>query len=411
MDGQTFKGQLPPGVKDLFLAEAAKLSQLGETLRRLFARWGYAEVIPPTFEYYDSYALGAGPRLREGIYRFLDHRGRTLALRPDLTIPTARIVGTKLYDQPLPLRLCYVANVFRYEEPQAGRQREFTQAGVELVGAATPQADAEVIALSIEALRSVGLREFQVNVGQMAFLRAILDGLNLVPAEVERIKGAIDRKNAAALRELLQALDLDQATRRALQAIPDLYGGKEVLARARALARDEGVQAAIENLAHIYDDLERYGVAQHVILDLGEVRGMEYYTGITFETFVAGLGFPICGGGRYDDLIGQYGPPLPAVGFALTMERVLMAVEQERPLPVQLTPEALVAACDHPECLAQVQQMRAQGLRVEMDVLGRDDEALLAYARQRGIPRLLRCTGPGDLQAMGDEERTGPWRS
>jgi ATP phosphoribosyltransferase regulatory subunit len=395
--------QLPHGVKDLFLAEAAKLSQLEERLRRLFARWGYIEIRPPTFEYYDNLAVAAGPRLQSEMYRFLDHEGQTLALRPDLTVPTARIVGTKLYDQPLPMRFSYVGSVFRYAEPQAGRQREFTQAGVELIGAATSEADAEAIALAVEALHILGLRDFQVNLGQMAFFRAIVAGLGLSAGDAARLEAAVDRKNAARLRELLDELGVTGAAQRPVLEIVGLCGGLQVIDRARKLDQGPAAAAALDNLAEVHQLLVTYDVADRVTLDLGQVRGMDYYTGITFEGFTAGMGFPVVGGGRYDNLIGQFGPSLPAVGFALTIERGLIALERAQPMSVSLAPDVLVAACCHAGCRRSIAHMRTAGMRVEVDVLGRDPAALLAYARQRGIRRVLVCDEDGGLRAlMGD---------
>lgn len=392
--------QLPHGVKDLFLDEAANITEIENRFRDLFPRWGYSPIIPPTFEYYDSYAAGAGAELREQMYRLFDRDGRTLALRPDLTIPAARIVGTKLYDQPLPLRFFYIENVFRFETPQVGRQREFTQAGIELIGAATPEADAEVLALAIEALRTVGVTDFQISLGQMAYFRALLADLHLSPEDENRVRTAVDRRNVAALTSLLDELAVALESRRSIAALPKLVGGPSILGEARRLTTSETAQQALEHLARVYELLHNQELACHVLLDLGEVRGMDYYTGITFEGFVRGLGFSVCNGGRYDDLIGRYGDPLPAVGWALGIERVLLALKDQARATAQTAPNAVVAACDHPACQWVVGDLRNDGLRVEYDVLGRSVEELKAYARQRGIPQVLVCTGPGELHAI-----------
>jgi ATP phosphoribosyltransferase regulatory subunit len=396
--------QLPHGVKDLFLEDAARVTWLGDRLRELFPRWGYAPIIPPTFEYYDSYAAGAGAELREQMYRLFDRDGRTLALRPDLTIPTARIVGTKLYDQPLPLRFYYIASVFRFEEPQAGRQREFTQAGIELIGAATPEADAEVLALAVEALRTVGLKDFRISLGQMAYFRALLTHLDLSDEAMARLRAAVDRRNTMALNTLLQQFGVEEPARQAIAALPQLVGGPEVLEQARNLAPDGAAQEALDHLGRVYAILRSYEVADYIQLDLGEVRGMEYYTGITFEGFVRGLGFSVCNGGRYDDLIGRYGKALPAVGWALGIERVLLALERQLHIDASTAPDVLVAHCDHPTCRQAVARLRQEGRCVEVDVLGRSQEELLAYAARRHIPQVLACTSPGELQEVRPEK-------
>ncbi|MFQ5858166.1 MAG: ATP phosphoribosyltransferase regulatory subunit [Anaerolineae bacterium] len=402
--------QLPHGVKDLFLDEAANVAKIENRLRDLFPRWGYSQIIPPTFEYYDSYSAGAGEELREQMYRLFDRDGRTLALRPDLTIPTARIVGTKLFDQPMPLRLFYVENVFRFEEPQAGRQREFAQAGIELIGAATSEADAEVLALAIEALRAVGVTDFRISLGQMAYFRALLADLHLSPQAESQIRAAVDRRNSAALTNLLDELGIALEPREAIAALPKMVGGPSILTEARVLATNGAAHEALDHLERVYHLLRKQELADHILLDLGEVRGMDYYTGITFEGFVQGLGFAVCSGGRYDDLIGYYGDRLPAVGWALMIERVLLALKQSGRAVAQVGPDAVIAACKHPACRWVVDKLRKDGLRVEYDVLGRSVEELNDYAETRGIRRVLVCTGPGELRVIQDSLHEPPNR-
>ncbi|MFQ5594729.1 MAG: ATP phosphoribosyltransferase regulatory subunit [Anaerolineae bacterium] len=389
--------QLPHGVKDLFLDEAAQIAEIEQRLRDLFPHWGYGQIIPPTFEYYDSYAAGAGEDLREQMYRLFDRDGRTLALRPDLTIPTARIVGTKLYDQPLPLRFFYIGNIFRFAEPQAGRQREFTQAGIELIGAATPEADAEVLALAIHALRALGVTDFQISLGQMAYFRALLSDLSLSSEDENRIRTAVDRRNVSALRHLLDEVGMARESRQAIGALPRLVGGSQVLDEARGLATNAQAQQALDHLESVYQLLSKDELTDYILLDLGEVRGMDYYTGITFEGFTHGLGFSVINGGRYDDLIGHYGAPLPAVGWALTVDRILLTFKERGRAFAQVAPDAVVAACNHSACRLEVDNLRTQGLHVEYDVLGRSNDDLFAYAEKRGIPQVLACSDPGEV--------------
>lgn len=384
-----FRASLPCGVRDLFPKDAAKLSVLMARWRKLFESWAYTEIIPPTYEHYDILMAGSGTDFEEKVFRVLDREGNILALRSDITTQVARIVGTKLYDCPLPLRFYYLANVFRYEEPQAGRQREFYQAGLELIGAPGAEADAEVLTIVIEALQQVNLQGFQINLGQMAFFKAIVDDLDLSPAQVKELKGAINRKDGAGLRESLIEWELSRRHAAALEELPHLCGGEEVLERAADLAPNLSAHRAIENLNQVHERLSAQGLAECVIIDLGEVRGMNYYTGITFEGFSPGLGFPICNGGRYDELIGLYGPSMPAVGFALGVERILLALEEQREQEVDLAPHLLVAAKVALLAKETLQNLRHRGFKIEIDVMGRDDASLLEYARMRGISQVL----------------------
>ncbi len=395
MISQPLDKQLPHGVADLFFKDAARKRAVEHSLAGTFARWGYSEIIPPSFEYYESLAAEAGPQLREEMYRFFDRDGRTLALRADFTIPTARIAGTKLFDRTMPLRFFYVGSVFRYEEPQAGVRREFTQAGIELVGAATADADAEAIALAMTALRDLGLEDFRFTLGNAAFLHAVMDDIGLDQANDLTLREAIRRKNTAALEHLLDSLDLDAARKRALAEIPNLWGNPDVLERAERGALNDEARQAVDHLRRVVARLEQLGFHKSVTLDLAENRGMAYYTGILFEGFVEGLGFSVASGGRYDNLIAHFGPSIPAVGFAIGVERVLMALRarggSEGPVVhATVAPDVIAAWCGD---LERVRKARVQGRVIEMDILERSEDELRAYARVRGAHEIWFCDG------------------
>jgi ATP phosphoribosyltransferase regulatory subunit len=273
------RGQLPPGFQDLLLEEAACRRQAEADLRALFFRWAYTEVIPPTLEYVETLAAGSGASQHQAAYRFLDREGHLLALRTDFTPQVARLAAGRLSGRSLPLRCFYIGSVFRHEEPQAGRQREFTQAGVELLGAGTVAADAEVIALAVNTLEALHVPGFQLCLGQAGLFRALTAGLQ--PAEVDHIRNAMDRRNPDDLAAALEAAAVGGPRRALLAQLPEQVGGLEILAPFRALGG--AVAAAAEALEQVYRALQGHGVADRVALDLGEVRGMEYYTGVTFR--------------------------------------------------------------------------------------------------------------------------------
>jgi ATP phosphoribosyltransferase regulatory subunit len=395
--------RLPHGLTDLFLEQAAAKTAVEGVLQETFRRWGYSRIIPPTFEYYDTLAAGASVQLKQEMYRFFDREGNILALRPDMTVPTARVVSGKLYDRTPPLRCYYVGNVFRHIEPQAGWRREFTQAGIELIGAGTPEADAEVVAVAVAALKAMKVADFQVNLGQVSYLQAILSEAGLGNGELRRLEQAIDRRNDIELQRVLAELGITGDAARAIRAVPHLCGDEGVLCEAERLATNPPARQAIEHLARVYELLCLEGVAEHIILDLGEMRGMAYYTGITFHGYAAGLGFPICGGGRYDNLLANFGADLPAVGFALGVERILLVTHPE----IDLAPHLVMRSCSHPACRALAAQTRARGSCVEVDVLGRQDEALVAYARAKGAHYVV-CCGEGPTYTLTDLRSSEP---
>lgn len=395
---------IPRGVADYFWEEARERRRLENRLLALFRSWGYGDVLPPAFEYADTLHARANPALQAGMYRFLDRDGSTLALRADMTIPVARLVGTRLHDAPMPQRFCYAGSVFRYGELQAGQQREFWQAGVELIGAPGPQADAEVLALTAHALDAAGLAGARLALGQLAFFDALLDELRLDPAQQAALHVAIDRNSAAGLEEFLRACALPPHQRRTLEGLPRLSGddAAALLAHAHGLALNAGMHAALDRLRAILDALDAYGLAGRVALDLTEIHNLGYYTGITFEALAPGLGFPLAGGGRYDHLVGTFGPEQPAVGVALSVDRILLARRTANSStansgtahgPRPIAPHLLVDAAGDPAALAVVAAWRSLGLRVAVDVTGAAGQALRAAAEQAGAGHALAWAG------------------
>src|SRR5216684_8348726 len=274
IDPRARQPQLPKGVKLYLPEEAAQKRVVEERLLDVFRRWGYREVVTPTYEYFDVIAQGTDHELGERMFKMVDREsGRLLALRADVTPQIARIVATRMRDEPKPLRLAYVTDVFRYEEPQVGRYREFYQAGVELIGLPNPEGDAEMIAMTVEGLRALGLERFQIDVSQADFFRGILDDLAVDPDAARQLRDALGRKDLSALERLVGELAAPAAVTELLLALPTLYGRGDVLDRAERLVKNPRSEAALANLAEIYRLLRAYGLADSVLLDLGEVRG------------------------------------------------------------------------------------------------------------------------------------------
>ncbi len=354
---------IPRGVADYFGGPAQHRRQLESTLRALSHAWGYAEIIPPIFEYADMLLTELGDQTAEELYRFFDRDGRVLALRPDLTVPTARIVGSKLYDQPLPQRYFYAGPVFRYAEPRAGRQREFWQAGVELIGVSTPDADAEVLALAALALQAIGLETFRFSLGHLGYFHGLLSRLRLDDQAVDALQKALDRKSEDEVSALAEAWNLRGRERDTVLGLLSLFGpqGDGVLARARALSLNDQMQAAVDRLADVEERLDRFGVKRFFDIDLADVRAMNYYTGITFKAYTPGIGFSVVNGGRYDNLVGEFGADLPAVGCAFYLDRILLAQIRQSGPPTDPIPQLLILPCDCGEHVHLAQEARTAG--------------------------------------------------
>lgn len=401
---------LPEGVHDLLFADAVAVRNMAAAIRAMWRTWSYREIILPTFEYASTLATDVGSEIDAEMYRFFDRHGRTLALRPDMTIPTARVIATRLYDQSMPIRACYIGSVFRYEPPRAGRQHEFLQAGVELIGAASRAADAEVVALAVAALRAVGLPQFRITLGHVGFFRGLLTALALPDRLAGRLRAAVDRKAEAELTDVLaEAGTVASAARKALLQLPRLTGSPDVLTEAEDLCLNAPMADAIADLQAVAGLLAAYGVADVVNYDLAEVRDLDYYTGITFEGFAPGLGVALVSGGRYDDLIGHFGPAQPAVGWGLTLDQALAAREIQGVIQPPPVADILVSVSCCPEYLAWVAEARGRGVQVEVDPAGLAPEALWQAARQRGIVRTAWPAGSGSAMwrlrdAAGERE-------
>src|SRR3954447_7616200 len=314
---------IPPGTRDVLPDEMRELRALTDRLRATFEGAGYGEVWTPSLEYEevlktgDDRAAGAG-------YRLFDEHGEVLALRSDMTIPIARVVATRYGDAEPPFRLCYFAHAYREVERGAGQQREFLQGGVELIGVPAPEGEAEVIALCVSALEDAGLGRHRLGVGDGRLYSNLLSALDVPEDRHLPLLESLSRRDLAGLEMRVRELGLPEAQRELLVRLPQLRGGPEVLERA-----DGPVAEAVEGLRTLHGLLAERGVADRVIFDLGLVRELGYYTGAVFELYDPAVGFALGGGGRYDELIGRFGRPLPACGIALDVQRVHIAQTAE----------------------------------------------------------------------------------
>ncbi|TNF49039.1 MAG: ATP phosphoribosyltransferase regulatory subunit, partial [Deltaproteobacteria bacterium] len=293
--------RLPTGVKDFLPVKAAKLDYLQNTLRSIYGAWGFRPVAPAILEDLAVLELGLGNDLRANTFRFDDRQtGRLVAFPPDITPQVARIAATRMREMPLPFRLCYNGRVLRHTEQRLGKDREVFQSGVELIGLSGPEADAEMIAMAVKCLQSVGATEFTIDIGQVEFLRGILNDLPLDAKQGLTLRTAITAKDLSGLQQLLKTLPLNDQQRTELLALPRLYGGRGTLDRARKAISNPASQKALDELEKVLEVLTVYGVEEHITLDLGEMRGFDYHSGLVFQGFLSGFGRAVCSGGRYD---------------------------------------------------------------------------------------------------------------
>jgi histidyl-tRNA synthetase len=385
----------PRGTRDFLPGEMAARRYVEQKIRRVFIRFGYKEIATPTFEHLELITAKSGEDIVAHLYHFKDKGGRDLALRPELTAPVMRLYVNELQNSPKPLRLYYFGNCFRYERPQAGRYREFWQAGVELIGSSSPEAQAEVIALVNAVLDELGIREYELHIGNIGILRKIL-AENGIGEEVQaHIMGVIDKGDEAQLEEELNTLELPEEEKKVILGVLELKGRRgEVIERAEALlAGRESVLKELRSFEEILDALESFGVKNYY-LNLGIARGLDYYTGMVFEVYAYKLGAEkqICGGGSYSLAEVFGGKPVATSGFAFGFDRLLLALEKEGvklpntertlfmviPMGKELVPYAI-----------EVASLVRRSYVCELEVMRRKVKKALAYADAKGIPYVI----------------------
>ncbi|MFK5925033.1 MAG: ATP phosphoribosyltransferase regulatory subunit [Desulfuromusa sp.] len=402
---------LPKGVRDFLPLKAAKVEYLQQQLQQVYAAWGFRPVITPQLEYLDVLERGFGAGLRERTFRFEDRQsGRLLAFPPDITPQIARIAATRMSELPLPLRLCYSGRVLRHTEQQAGKDRDIFQSGVELIGLDSPEADAEMIAMAVESLAAVGAEQFTIDIGQVEFFRGVMDGLPLADRLAEQVADAILRKDSSELKLLLEHSELKASSCEEILALPRLYGGREVLERAEKSVSNQRSRKALDSLTQVLDVLDVYGVLDHVTIDLGELRGLNYHTGITFQGFLSGIGHPVCSGGRYNNLTEKYGFPAPATGFTFSLLPLIFALDKSLDQQVILSCDLLIFSTGENLRVAQelACQFRQLGYTVARDILDRPQAEALEYARQMNYRFMAVVAGEDqdvELISLSDGEK------
>jgi ATP phosphoribosyltransferase regulatory subunit len=323
---------IPPGTHDIMPAEMRELRRLQRDLAEAFERFGYGEVATPTIEYHDVLSRG-DVRGAPAAYRFFDERGELLAMRSDMTIPIARLVASRFAGDEPPFRFFYIGNAYRAIRPQRGQMREFMQAGVELIGPDAPQGTAEVIEVLVAALDAAGLSRAVIGLGDADLYRQLLAEVGVDGEVREEILDRLADHDLVGLEQAVAELGaIDESDRNTLLRLPTLRGGSEVLETAGKLGGG-AVERAARRLRATFEALAERGIADRVQLDLGLLRDLGYYTGAILEVYDPALGHVLGGGGRYDELIGRFGRPVPAAGFALHLERVHIAQAEEERVP------------------------------------------------------------------------------
>ena len=379
----------PEGTKDLLFGECIIRRNIENTLLNLFKSRGYSEMITPGLEFFDVFNLKSRYFPQETLYKMTDSKGRLLVMRPDSTMPIARVVATRLRDAVLPLKLCYNQTVYRNESTLKGRSDETVQTGIELIGSQMKMADLEVISTAVDSLNSFGM-EFSLEIGHIGIFKALVEKLNADEKDKNYIRKLIESKNFPALNDFLDTFGNSPVTT-ALKKLPALFGGEEVFEKAEELIPDENIKRILDELRDIYcDTVELCGNDGNITVDLGLVNKTDYYTGLIIKGYLKGHGEEVISGGRYDKLISEFGYDIPAVGFAVNVNAISKVIEKNGILPATQNADAIVFAEEGCEVQAikTAKELREQGLIVE-NALFSDIESVREYAKEKRIARVV----------------------
>lgn len=330
----------PQGSRDLLFEECDDRRRVETILSDLFKENKYRKVMTPTIEFFDVFNRDNLGIEAEEMYKLSDNQGRTTVLRPDNTAPIARLVATRLSDEDFPVRLYYNQNVYVRNKQLAGRTDEIEQSGIEFIGDGSIGADIEVISMAYEALKRNDVHSFKLELCHAGFFNAILDKMNLSPSQKADICSYIEGKNYAALGDLLDKIG-DSTETEVIRKLPRLFGGVNVINEAKELYNDANANRALDYLKDIYEKLCALGFKDNILIDLSLVNRSNYYTGVIFRGYAQGSGVTILSGGRYDNLIGEFGLDAPAVGFGVNVNALCDIMREEvnisRPLRIALT--------------------------------------------------------------------------
>lgn len=381
---------IPEGVKDYTEEEATLKGKIQDEVKKVFETYSYHWVETPTFEYLNVFTTEKNSFQSPSLYKFVNRQGEMLALRSDMTRAIARVIGMQKVEGKMPRRYAYMTNSFRYPERYQGKLHEFTQAGVELIGKNSLEADAEVIKVAITALKKVGVTDFTVHIGSSQFLKYTLQDLGLGEEDVEQVYEAIDQKNAVKLKGVLQGAIQDEETLTLLLELIECAGHIELLRNVKKKISSPRAIKALEQMEQLYELLEDYGVSDTILFNFSLLSYGNYYTGMMFQVFTPYIGTAIVEGGRYDQLLQEFGKDLPAVGFGMHINAILQRLMKQKPLTPLYNRCTLVVANKQTRkiCCEVSDYHRQNGMVIENSFTDNIEEARI-YAKAVGMGGIL----------------------
>lgn len=388
----------PEGVRDIYNGECEKKLKIQEELHRTLLQFGYHTIQTPTFEFFDVFNREIGTIPSKDLYKFFDREGNTLVLRPDITPSIARAAAMYFEEETMPIRLCYMGNIFINNSSYQGRLKESTQLGAELIGDNSIEADAEILAMTVESMKRAGLKEFQISVGHAEFFKGLAEAAGLSEEQEDELRELIANKNFFGVEEVIANLPMEEDLRQLFGLLDGFYDSPEQFAQAKQFAaKYERVAYALEHLSRLHEVLKSYQVEKYISYEMGAISDYHYYTGIIFAGYTFGSGEPVVKGGRYDKLLKYFGKDAPSIGFAIALDQLLAAVSRQKTENVEIIPRELILYTEgkEQEAIHTAKTRREQGTYVELQKMtaGKAKSDYEAYAKRMGITEITFMDG------------------
>lgn len=404
-----YKKHTPEGSQDFLFQECYIKRKIEQDFKNLFKSYGFNEIETPTLEYYDVFAADKDVIAMESMFKFYDSQGRILVLRPDMTIPIARVAATKLIDEEYPIRISYTGNAFKFIETEFDRQKESTQAGIELLGLSSVEADAEVISVAVKGLLDSGFKNFQIDLGQVEFFKGLMEEGNFTDGEIESIRVFIDKKDMIGVEQILRDHEIDEQLRDLIMNLPTFFGSTDIIEKLKFRNLNKRSMEALCYLKKVIELLEDYGYGEYIAIDLGMVQRLNYYTGVIFRGFTYGVGFPVLSGGRYDGLVSKYGRECPSIGFSVNINMVMTALERQKIEILEPVADVLLgySESNRTTAIRLAALLRAAGKIVEMELQGREFKVLWEYGKNIGTKKVIYVNSEATAEVfIKDEDRS-----
>lgn len=389
----------PEGVRDIYNSECAKKRMLENQMHQVLKSYGFKDIQTPAFEFFDIFSEERGTVPSKDMYKFFDREGNTLALRPDITPSIARCAAKYYKEEEFPIRLCYIENTFINNSGYQGKLKESTQLGAELINDSSVDGDGQMIALTISCLLKAGLKEFQVEIGQVEFFKGLIEEAGFNEEEAEQLRVLIENKNLFGVEDLVSNKHISDDLKQIFLKLPELFGNLENLTYAKSMTKNERALKAIERLEELYEILGYYGLSDYVTFDLGMLSKYNYYTGIIFRAYTYGTGDAVATGGRYDNLVRQFGKDAPAIGAAIVMDQLMVALSRQK-IEIKTEESNTLILYTSPYGKAAISlagHFRKEGMNIEF-LAAKEDRSLSEYKEY------AKRNGAGGILYLGEED-------